>query len=122
MGLKIITDDKPVTVYRIDKETQSGYKYSTYSLGVSSKNVDGSWLNGFIDCQFKKGVEVPNKSKIIINNSFYTVSEYNGRKFYKVFITDFAMAEENEQAKPVSASNIDDWMSIPDGAEELPFN
>ena len=56
MGLVVKTDGKPVTVYRQDKTANSGTTYQQYSLGVSSKDKDGNWVNGFIDCQFKKGV------------------------------------------------------------------
>ena len=96
MGVRVITDDRPVTVYRNDKTTQSGTKYTTYSLGVSSKNMDGNWVTGFIDCQFKKGVDISHKSKITIANAFYTVSEYNGKKYTKIFVMDYKVVEEGE--------------------------
>lgn len=123
MGLKIITDDRYVTVYRQDKTSQNGKAYTQYSLGVSSKNANGEWVNGFIDCQFKKDVEVPNKAKISIINSFYNVTEYNGKKYYKIFILDFEVMESGEMPAPTNVSS-DGFMNIPDGLEDegLPFN
>ena len=122
MGLKITTDGKPVTVYRQDKTTQSGVSYTQYSLGVASKDKDGNWVNGFLDCQFKKGVEVANKAKININNSFYTVNEYNGKKYLKLFVLDFEMAEQGEA--PQNNGNGTEWMNIPDNLpdDSFPFN
>lgn len=122
MGLKIITDDRYVTVYRQDKTSQNGKAYTQYSLGIASKNANGEWVNGFIDCQFKKGTDIPNKAKIEITNSFYTVSEYNGKKYNKLFVLDFTITEGGESNQPAPTGN-EEWMNIPDGVDEgLPFN
>lgn len=119
MGLKITTDDKGVMIFRQDKTSQSGTPYTQYSMGVSSKDTNGEWVNGFVECGFKKGVEVPNKSKISINNAFYTVNEYNSKKYYKVMITDFNILESG-QAAPVAPA--DGFVNVPDGIDEdLPF-
>lgn len=125
MGLKCVTDGRPVTIYRNEKTTQNGGKFATYSIGVASKDRDGNWVNAFIDCQFKKGIDVANKSKINISNSFYAVNEYNGNKYIKLFIMEFEIVEQGEAAKaPASpAPNDDGFMNIPDGIDtELPFN
>lgn len=117
MGLKIVTDSKPVTVIRQDKTSSAGNAYTQYSLMVSSKNTDNTWVSGFIEAQFKKGVDIANKTKININNAFYTVSEYNGKKYTKIFVLEYDVAEAGEQ-KPSG----DGFMNIPDGIEnELPF-
>ena len=124
MGLKIVTDERNVTVYRQDKTSQNGTPYTQYSLGVSSKNANGEWVNGFIDCQFKKNVDVPNKSKISISNAFYTVNEYNGKKYYKIFVMDFEIVEQGEVPKPAPAPNDNEWLNIPDNLDDssFPFN
>ena len=120
MGLKVMTDGKPVTVYRKEKETQSGGKFVTYSLGISSKDKDGNWVNGFLDCAFKKGVDVPHKAKIDIKNSFFTVSEYNDKKYIKVFVMEFDIVEGGEAPKNTDGQG---FMNIPDGLDsDLPFN
>ena len=123
MGLKVVTDGKPVTVYRKDRTTQSGSTFTTYTLGISSKDKDGNWQNGYIDCQFKKCVEVANKAKIAITNSFYTVSEYQGKKYNKLFIMEFSVVEPGEGAQAPTPSD-DSWMNIADGIDdsEMPFN
>ena len=119
MGLVIKTDGKPVMVVRQDKTSSNGKAYTQYSLMVSSKNTEGAWISGFIDCQFKKGVEVANKTKININNSFYTVNEYNGKKYIKLFVLDFEVAEPGEAPQTVDS---DGFMNVVEGiSEELPF-
>lgn len=120
MGLTVKSDDKGVKVIRKDRETKSGGKFATYSLMVSSKDIDGNWVNGFIDCQFKKGVEIANKTKIKINNAFYVVNEYNGNKYTKIMILDYEVLEEGEQVQTTTGG--EDFLVIPDGIdEELPF-
>ena len=117
MGLKVITDGKPVTVYRQDKTSNAGNAYTQYSIMISSKQSDDTWLNDFVECGFKKGVSIPNKTKIHINNSFFMISEYNGKKYKKLFISDYTI-DENAPQQPSG----DGFMNIPDGIEtELPF-
>lgn len=118
MGLVVKTDGKPVTVYRQDKTSGSGVAYQQYSLGVASKDKDGNWVNGFVECQFKKGVDIPNKSKINIKNAFYIVSEYNGKKYYKIFIMEYEMEEAGASPVQVDAAG---FMSVDAIDEELPF-
>lgn len=125
MGLTVTTSkdkngqDSPVKV--IAKE-RNGYTF--YSLMVSSKDKNGEWVNGFIDCTFKKGVSVNNKAKIIIKDAFYTVSKYNDKTYTKLMIMDFSVVDEGEGA-PVNTANqsLGYFMSIPEGImEEMPFN
>ena len=107
MGLIIKTDDRPVMVFRDDKG-----QFPRYSLGISSKAPDGEWINGYIPCKFKKGIEVENMTKIKINNSFYTASKGEKYVFTSLMITDFEKVDEEK----------DDFMAIPEGIqEELPF-
>lgn len=123
MGLKCITEKGPVTVYAKERATQNGGKFTTYCIGVASKDKDGNWVNGFIDCQFKKDVVVNNKAKIEIGNSFFTVSEYNGKKYSKLFITDFTVVDQGEVQNAGQSVDADGFMNIPDGIdEELPFS
>ena len=120
MGLKIITEQTPVTVYVNERQTQNG-TFKTYSIGVSSKDKDGNWVNGFLPCNFRKGTEIANKSKINITNAFMTGSEYNGNTKPKIFVLDYEVVEGGQ---PAPAPNGDmGFMNIPDGiADELPFN
>ena len=125
MGLKIITEQTPVTVYVNERQTQNG-TFKTYSIGVSSKDKDGNWVNGFLPCNFRKGTEIANKSKINISNSFPTVRKYTDktgteRTEIGIFVLDYEVVEGSQ---PTPAPNGDmGFMNIPDGiADELPFN
>jgi hypothetical protein len=114
MGLTVKSDDKPVMVFRKDKE-YNGITFPTYCISVSSKDKEGNWVNGYIDVMFKKGIGVDDQTKIFIKNAFPVVSKGKDRNFVKLMITDF----DYESAPAVDK---DGFMKIPEGIqEELPF-
>ena len=131
MGLKIVTDDRPVKIIRKDKVSAAGNAYTQYSAMVASKDKEGNWHNGFIDVAFKSGVSVDNKAQIAIKNAFPVVSEYNGKTSVKWMITDFDVIVPGEcSAAPTNASNGNGMATDADGflqinadidLEELPF-
>ena len=105
--MKLTSEDKAVMIFRNDKE-YNGKPFVTYSISVSSKDKDGNWVSGYLDCIFKKGVSVENKTKIFIKNAFPTVSQGKDRTFVKWMITDFE----------IEGQTSDDFMNIPDSIEE----
>ena len=121
MGLTVTTDNKPVTVVRKDGVSQSGKAYTMYSLMYSFKNSNEEWKNVFVDCAFKKGTDLANKSKINITNAFMTGSEYNGNTKPKIFVLDYEVVEGGQ---PAPAPNDNEWLNIPDNLDDssLPFN
>lgn len=115
MGLKVTTDDRGIKVIRKDNVSKNGVPYTQYSLMYSSKDKSGNWQNGFIDAQFKKDTDIPNKSIININNAFPILDEYNGNKRNKIFVLDWEMVTPGE-----APNNNNDFMQIPDeDAEEM---
>ena len=118
MSLTVKTDEKGVTVFANEKDGATG-KYYVYSLGISTKNFKGEgWTNGYINCRFKKGVEVPNKTKIKINSAFFTATKSGEKVYTNLMITDFDVIEPGETA----AGDADSFMKIPEGIdEEAPF-
>lgn len=113
MGLTVTSDDKGVMVFANEKQTQDGKKYTLYSIGVSSKVKDSNtWNTGYINCRFKSGITVSNKTKIKINNAFYVVNKSGDKSYVSLMITDFDNLDEKQG---------DDWVNtdIPDN--ELPF-
>ena len=122
MGLKITTDDRPVTVFRKDREW-NGTTFPTYSLGVSSKDKDGNWVNGFLDAEFKRGTDIPNKSQIAITDAFPKVTEYQGKKYVKFFVLDYTIIKQGEEPQPQPQTIDNSWVTIPEGFNEddMPF-
>lgn len=84
-----IETTKAVMIFR--RDTEFG---TFYSAGLSKKTHDGSYLNGYMPVQFKKGVEVDHKTKILIKNawlSFYLKD--NETKPY-IFVSEFEILDE----------------------------
>jgi len=68
-----------------------------YSTTISNKKEDGSYENMFIPVNFRKGIELLNKTKINVINgflSFYKTKD--GLAKVKMVITDFEQNESNE--------------------------
>lgn len=101
----------PVTIFRND---YNGRTY--YRLGVSKKLQDGSYENGYIDCQFRKNIEIANKTKIKINDSwltFYLKNKEldNGKEFKEtvpyIFINEFEYENDiDEYTEEVSIDSV----------------
>lgn len=80
MGIKIITDGKPVKVWRSEHNG-----IASYAISISRKEGD-SWVNKYQDVSFLKGVGVPNGSEITITNAFPTLRTWikDGQQFSKI--------------------------------------
>lgn len=114
MGTKLITDSKGIKVFRKEKE-YNGNKFYTYSISDSTKDDNGNWINKYRDIRFRKGIEIPDKTEIIIKDSFPVLRKGNDGTVYETWmIMDFEFKNK--------AQDDDGFMNIPDGVqEELPF-
>ena len=96
-------------IFRNEREGATG-KFYTYSMGVSGKKQDGSWVNAYMDIRFKKGVVLENKTKINITNGFLTAREYvaNGETVKKpeIMVLDFEVKSGDEAG--YTAMSFDD--------------
>ena len=92
---------KNVTIFRNDK----GF----YSTGISNKLMDGTYENAYIPVQFKKGVELENKTKIDINDAFLSFyKNQEGKPVFKIIVLDFTQygdVKEEEFATSQAADN-----------------
>ena len=80
-----------VMVFKYD-----GQYGASYSIGLSKKNQEGKYENGYFSCKFKKGVEIDNKTKIKIKNAWLTFNQKEGKTYPYIFIADYDMIEEKE--------------------------
>ena len=116
MGLTVKTDEKGVKIFAKEHEGTYG-KFTSYSIGVSSKASDGNgWNNGYIQCRFRKGVNLADKTKIKINNSFFCVNKSGDKSYTYLMITDFDILEMPDSA----AGDADGFIKIPETDDE-PF-
>lgn len=68
-----------------------------YFTRLSKTNSNGDWENAFVYLQFKKGVIVPDKTKIKAIDSwlsFYTSKQ--GKVVLYIFVNDFEIVSNNE--------------------------
>lgn len=124
-----IVTDKPYMVFR--KDGQYG---AMYSIGISKKNQDGSYTNGYLPVRFRKGVILENKTTIYIKKSwldFYI--DKDKKTCIYVFINEFStvdkVIEESKQDIPKKSEDnsekVDPYAAIGDefqlDADSLPF-
>lgn len=68
-----------------------------YSTTISNKQEDGTYDNMYITVGFKKGVEVPSKTKINILDSFLTFYKTkDGMPKVKLFIMSFEQVDSQD--------------------------
>lgn len=85
-----ITSDKP---YMIFVKEHNGKKY--YKVGLSKKKQDGTYENGYVDIQFKQGIEFENKEQIYIKNAFLTFYKSKDKATIPyIFVMDFEKLED----------------------------
>ena len=67
-----------------------------YSIGLSRKDRNGKYFNGYFPCQFKKDVELDNKTRIIVKNAFMSFYLKDEKTMAYIMITDFDIKEKEE--------------------------
>lgn len=101
MGIRIAGDN--VMIFKNEK--------GGYSTGISNKLLDGTYQNAYIQVQFKKGIELENKTRINIKDGFLSFFKtQEGNVVYKIIILDF---EQEGDAKEPETSY--------DNSNPLPF-
>lgn len=59
----------PVMVFRNDVKMPNGAVRTLYKLGLSRKDLEGNYINGYVPVQFDKEIELENRTKIIIKEA-----------------------------------------------------
>lgn len=95
-----------------------------YSTSISKKNQDGTYANAYISVGFRKGVDLPNKTKINIKSGFLTFDQYDradGSRAtnLKLFVSDFETAGGKQTSKQSKGSENEFFGA--DSEEDLPF-
>lgn len=83
-----IKENEEVIIFKNDK----GY----YSIGLSRKDRNGEYFYGYFPCQFKKDVDVANKSRICIRNAFMSFYLKDDKTMPYIMVTDFDILEKKE--------------------------
>lgn len=103
-----------------------------YKVGLSKKDRNGNYINGYLNVRFKKGVSLENKTKICIKNGFIDFYlDKNNNTVPFVMVLEFEKVEEqlnNNQTKVNESKQEEDVFKMfgesinaEDYTGELPF-
>lgn len=95
---KIYHKIEPGKKYRVWKNTVNDIDY--YRIGFTQKNYEGSSQQFYESIQFKKGVEIPNQTDIIIHEAYENVRKNPKDPYNAIFylvVTEFEMVQTQEQ-------------------------
>lgn len=114
--MKVI-HEYPVKVF---ENTHEDRKY--YKIGVSKKDQNGNYINGYLDCRFRKDVEVDTSKKIYIQDAWldFYVKDKITHPF--LFVNKFEYVSDvikNESAASDPFEDFGNEVALTD--EDLPF-
>ena len=107
-----ITNDRPVMIFRREYQDKV-----FYNVGLSKKNKDGSYTNGYMSVQFKNDVSLNDKTKIKIKNAWLTFYLKDSETKPYIFINDFEVVDEVNNLK--TKTEVQQQFDYTD--EDLPF-
>lgn len=93
-----------------------------YTIGISKKDRNGTYINGYINCNFKKGIDIPNRTKIKINKAWLDFYKKDNLTIPTIFISEYDIVEEGNPFADFAArteSNIGEQIEI--SPDDLPF-
>lgn len=93
-----IESEKPKTIFKYKTKDEKEF----YSLGLSKKKQDGTYENGFINCRFKKDVQLENKTKILIKEAWIDFYVKDRITYPYIFINKFEIQEEPKPEETVN--------------------
>lgn len=97
-----IQTDKSKTIYKYT--TKDGKEF--YSIGLSKKKQDGTYENGFINCRFKKDINLENKTRILIKKGWVDFYVKDRITYPFIFINEFEIIQDDKQeSKQVEQAN-----------------
>lgn len=89
--MQIISDREEI-IFRQDKD---GKRF--YSIGLSRKDQNGNFINGYMTVVFKKDVELENKTKIKIKEAWLGFNVKDKKTYPHIFINDFEIVESDKK-------------------------
>lgn len=114
---------EPDRKYRVWKKTYNDVNY--YKIMIQQKNYDETVDKFYEEVRFKKGVEVPNESDIIIKTAYENCRKNPKDEYNPIFylsITDFEIVESQEQIQKNALDEFNDAMDDIEIDEfDLPF-
>lgn len=84
-----------------EDRTRMIFKYTNndatfYKIGLSRKDKDNNYINGYMNCKFKKGVDLENKTQIKIKDAWLDFTIKDKITNVYLFINDFDIVENDK--------------------------
>ena len=98
-----ISNEYPVTIFKNVNDYGTFYK-----VGLSKKDVNGNYINGYKDIRFKKGVELEDKTKIYIKKAWLDFYIKDKKTIDYIFCSEFEKIEETIEAARKPLANMSD--------------
>lgn len=77
-----------------------------YSIGLSKKNKNGSYENGYMSVKFQRDVVINNKTRIKVKEAWLSFNTNENKTFPFIFINDFeVLAEPKPETKETKETN-----------------
>ena len=105
--------------FKVFSNEYQGKKY--YKLGLSKKDGNGNYINGYIDCRFRKDAEINTDKKIYIQDAWLDYYVKDKTTHLYIFINKFDyVSDVIENAKSDDPfKDFGDELELKD--EDLPF-
>lgn len=68
-----------------------------YTIGLSKKDKNGNYINGYMNVSFKKGVELENKTRIKIKEAWMDFYKKDVKTIPIIFINDFEIVDQGKK-------------------------
>ncbi len=95
-----------------------------YTIGLSRKGKDGNYVNGYMICNFKDGIELENRTRIKIKDAWLSFYIKDKATVPTIFINDFEkVSEPNPEHKEVQEMvNDEHYKTKSDTYEQVEIN
>lgn len=112
-----IDNQYPVAIFRFESGENIYYK-----MGLSNKDKDGNYINGYIPVQFRRGIELENKTKIYLKKAWLTfyLKKENIDGVDKNITVPYVFVSEFEKVEEVIAGSKEKDIVKEEAAED-PF-
>ena len=114
-----ISEDKPKMIFKYAKDDKE-----YYSIGLSTKDKDGNYQKGYMNCKFRKDVKLDNKTKIRLLDAWVDFYIKDKITHPYIFINKFETIKD-EQIKDIPQNVKTDYDDLGSGIEledkDLPF-
>lgn len=96
--MKTNVTDKAM-IFRKDYQMNDGSTFTKYTTSMGKKKQDGTFENAYLFVRFRKGVDVANKTQILIKEGWLTFDKWKkGDKeetSWGIFVSDFDILDAN---------------------------